>query len=200
MMQRMGILTLAVALLGGCAAPGPIQGDTFYRLPPVTNVTMIHPLTDGVLYVTELRAEGVQSERAILYSSAAEAMVLDQYHYHFWTTSPGRLVRDHMADYLIQAQAADQVVIDPVSAPDLNIKGRLQQLVHIRETNQSYVQVALQLRLEQAGQARPLLINTYSEQLPVAGDTMESVVRGMAEALERIYDRFLHDARQAMAG
>jgi ABC-type uncharacterized transport system auxiliary subunit len=199
-MQRIGVVILTAALVGGCAAPGPIQGDTFYRLPLPANTDTIQPLTNDLVYVAELQSEGIQSERAILYSSDNEAVVLDQYHYHFWAASPGRIVRDHLVDYLVQAAAADRVVIDPVTAPDLTIRGRVQQLLHVSQPNQSYVIVALQLRLEQPERSRPLLVNTYREQLPVGGNAMEAVVRAMAEALENIYDRFLQDASQAVSG
>lgn len=201
MMRRLAIiLILTAGFLVACAAPGPAPGDTFYRLPPIMNADTSTRLTDDVLYVAELHVEGIQRERAILYSHDPEAVVLDQYHYHYWATTPGRLVRDHLVDYLVSADVADKVVIDSVVTPALSVKGRIQQLLHIREPGQSSVVVNLQLWLEQPGQQRPLLINTYSEQLMVNGESMEAVVHVMAAALERIYEKFLRDARQAVSG
>lgn len=200
-MQRLGLLILAAGFLAACAAPGPVPGDTFYRLPPIANAGAPVRLTDDVLYVAELHVEGIQRERAILYSLEPEAVVLDQYHYHFWSTTPGRLVRDHLAEYLTGVQAADQVIIDPVATPGLTVRGRIEQLLHIRESDSPSVLVTLQLRLERPDQSRPLLINNYREQVPVTdGESMEAVVHAMSEALQRIYAQFLRDSHQAVSG
>ena len=83
------VLLAALAALAGCAKPPPVPVDQFYRLPsPGSAAALPNEPWGAAVYVRALRAYGLHTERAILFSEDAHAVSLERYHYRHWIAGP----------------------------------------------------------------------------------------------------------------
>lgn len=200
-MIRSSLVITMVFWLAACGENPPVPVDHFYQL-GMDNAAISHiPLTDSVIYVEGIRADGIYNERALLYSEAGDNQnELQQYHYHFWALPPAAMLREHLVEYLRQAGSAPKVVSDFRSGDGLGVSGRLlgfEKRVSA-EGEKVSVRVAVELRLDVPGQGVPQLIKRYETEQPVEDHSMNNVVAGFSQAVNRIYGEFLADASQSL--
>ena len=75
----------AVFLLAGCAQ-APVPPAYFYRIyVEAPDAIAIEAHLPGVLVVRRFLADGLVSERSVVYGEGAGPNSLQQYHYHSWT-------------------------------------------------------------------------------------------------------------------
>ncbi|MCI0401337.1 MAG: PqiC family protein [Gammaproteobacteria bacterium] len=160
---------------------------------------MSTPLAEEMVLVKQFNANGVYIERAMLFTNDAQSVELQQYRYHFWQDSPGRLVRDHLVSYLRDANAAAVVATENNAAAELVISGKITQFEQRKRPDSIQVAVALELRVDRPGGDRPILLNRYSTQVAVDGDSFEATVRAFNKALLQLFDEFLTVAQRAVS-
>ncbi|MCS3903027.1 cholesterol transport system auxiliary component [Methylohalomonas lacus] len=192
--MKKAALALLIGLVG-CAAPSPAPEDHFYRLPAADAGHCNGQLTADTLRVAAFRTDGLLHERGIVYSDSNDSVELKKHDYHLWQQAPADLVRDHLLNYLRDCQTAATVTRAADVPAEFVIAGYLGEFMQFGKAGPEYVVVTLELQLRHGAQARPLLVKTYSEREPVSDAAMPALVNAFGRALERVYERFLADAR-----
>jgi ABC-type uncharacterized transport system auxiliary subunit len=193
--MRRALLLVAVALatLAGCSQPR-VPEDNFYRLTIAPPRHMDTPLIPGIVEVSRFVADGLVSQRAIVYSQAAEANVAQAYHYDLWIEPPTSLLQNALVDYLRAAGAAGTVVTPELRAePDAILSGHIRRFEHVRGGAGGSVRVSLDLSLRERKSDKLLLVKSYEAERPVGDSQLQTVAREMSAAVEDIYGRLLRD-------
>ncbi len=181
------------AALGGCLGKVPaIPEDHYYRLPMPAPQPAASRMA-GTVAVALPRADGLHSERAVLYSRKDRPLEILRHHYFFWAESPPRLIQDHLIEYLRAAQAADAVIRTQTGDDaKLRIESRLMRFERLvgASPNQVLVELELSLRRNDDTSSRQ---HVYRARAPVADDTVYASVQAFGKALDSIYAKFLHD-------
>lgn len=193
-MKRL-LFYLTLVLLAACAGSGPAPDDHYYRLPPVSVAADPAPLTDGVIFVEQLLADGIYRERSLLYSKDAEGLELDRYHYHHWIDRPSYLIRDGLIDYLRSAHEAAQVVSIPDIPAQLSIYGRIRHFERRITASGVTVIVGLEFRVNRESQETPLLLKEYNRTEELRDDSMAASIKAFAHLLDSIYRELVEDIR-----
>ena len=188
------VALLCAAVAGGCAKAPPVPADVFFRLPDPRPVAGAQ-LTDAAIVVRALRADGLRSERALLYVDDAADVTLQQQHYHFWAESPPRLVQAQLIQYLRLAGASPMVIGGTDAPAELVVSGRLRRFERRLSGEQAAV-VEIELQLERDGHGL-VLVRDYAAEVP-AGEGFDSAIAAFAEALDKIFADFLADARASL--
>ncbi len=196
--QRGALLVVffGVLIASGCQTLPAVPEHKYYRLRVApAPARLVQPtLLQGELVVRPLRADGLYTERAIVYSDERQ-LQLQQYHYHHWLYSPPRLVQEYLAGRLRQDGVASVVRLDGPSAETAYaVSGRIVRFDKIVAASQIRASVALELRLEKKNRMLWQQIYTASEVTTDA--SMAGFVVAMETALNRVYSEFFKDLRQ----
>lgn len=182
-------------LLGACATAPGLPETTYYRLPDAAPVTRLPaPLIELPITVEPLSADGLYSDRALIWSPDADGGRLRTYHYQLWIDPPVRLLQRRLLGSLREL-GITRVVADrlPAQLDALNISGRIARLERLQTGDGWQIAVALVLRADPSGGGRPWVIGRYQRQLPVQGDTVADSVRTIGQALDQIQTEFFQD-------
>jgi ABC-type uncharacterized transport system auxiliary subunit len=197
MQRALLLVVVAAAMLAGCSQPR-VPEDNFYRLNIAAPQHMQAPIVPGVVEVSRFVADGLVSQRAIVFSEATRANVAQPYHYEYWIEPPTVLLQNALVDYLRAAGAAGTVVTPELHAePDVIASGRIRRFEHVREGGKGSVRVSLDLSLRERKSDRLLLVQSYDAERPVADAQLATVAREMSAAVEDIYGRLLRDLAAA---
>jgi ABC-type uncharacterized transport system auxiliary subunit len=187
------LLLCAGAFLASCASSPPAK-EVFYRFLEPASVELSGPVIDGTLRVERLRAEGILSERALLFSREDSPGMVEQYRYHHWAEPPARLVTQGLLEYLQQANVADKVIADDIRTEvDYSIDGEVLRLERVLGNGTSRVNMEVLLRLQEFDSRELVLQKRYRETIAVQEDSLIAVVDALSLARERIYQRFVKD-------
>ncbi len=197
MRQSLLVLVVAMAALTGCSQPR-VPEDHFYRLTIAAPKHMDAPLIPGIVEVSRFVADGLVSQRAVVYSDAGSANVAQAYHYEFWIEPPTTLLQNALVDYLRAAGAAGTVVTPELRAePDVIASGRIRNFEHVRNGGRGNVKVVLDLSLRARKSDKLLLVRSYEAERPVTDGQLPTVAREMSAAVEDIYGRLMRDLAAA---
>ena len=187
---------IAVALLSGLAACGsapPAPEDHYYRLQATYAGTqpMTNPLP-GTLEVERFVADGLTSERGLVYSDPATPNQVKAYHYHFWIKPPTVMLRDQLVAFLREAKAAKAVVTPEVRAhADYVLTGKIQHLEQITGQRERTV-LEIELAVRGAGDGKLLFLKTFRQENASAGG-VGAAVDSLNTALSIAYADFVAD-------
>jgi len=195
-MRRLGILIL-LFVLTSCSSAPPVPTDRFYRLNTPQNVNQ-SVRTEHIIYVGPFFAEGLYNERALIYTGESGTTELQQYHYHFWTISPTRLLQDQLVSYLRAANSSSMVITEPGVGEKISIFGRLKSFERINIDEQSSASVAVELRVQLQDKATPILLKEYRVIEKLNGDTVPAAVAAFDRAVMEIYSDFLSDMQASL--
>lgn len=188
-------VVLVAAALAGCGEQGvPVPTDRFHRL-AVAGPESVYtsPRLHGILEVERFDAAGVLQGRQIIFVEHDSPNVLHEYHYHLWVDPPTRLLQNVTADYLREANLADQVIVAGLRIePNYTLAGEIRQLEHV-VGNSARVSVELEFRLRKNETDSLVWAKTYKATRDVADDTVGSATRAMAEAVAEILTRLSAD-------
>ena len=194
MMMRYLQLTLLLMILYACGSAPPVPTDTFYRLTlPVQGVEK-HRLTERVIHVGYFVAEGLYNERALLYTDDQNGRRLLQHHYHFWLTSPPRLLREYLVEFLRESDSASMIITDSSSdETGYKISGKVLGF-EIQTTGElATANVNLELKVNAGGEDLPRFIKQYRLEENINGSSMTDTVAGFNSAVNKIYREFTSD-------
>ena len=182
----------AIAALAGCAQP-PVPRDHFYRVdagPPDGAFTT--PPLRGAVMIDRFRADGLVSQRPVVYSDSAHPFELLQYDYHYWVESPTQMMALALTDYLRAAGAAAAVDGPDIrSAAGCHISGNIRRFERVVGEESSVVSVALEIRLTRRNDEAELLLETYRADMRAGDERMTSVIVAFNAALRHVFDQFL---------
>ncbi|TAL00715.1 MAG: hypothetical protein EPO08_12670 [Rhodospirillaceae bacterium] len=190
LMLRMthALVLLAAFGLASCGG-GAVPRDNYYRLVSPTEVaTRTGGPLSGAAEVQPLRADGLLNDRAILFREGPSS--IQGYSYHFWWQAPGSMLQQSLIDDLRRAFAFDMV-----AGPEMKLDRAYDVIGRIRRLEQgpASVVVELELSLRSARGGAPLLLKTYTEEVPTADGTVPTAVSAFSTALDRIWADFVTD-------
>lgn len=190
---RITAAALVAAVVLACIAD-PVPRENFYRLPvPAPSPVASGAALEGVLLVQRLGAEGLLTQRPLLYA-VGEAGPLHQYSYHLWVDAPTRMLQLSLAGFLRDAQVASAVVTPRLRVrADYQLSGRLLALERIEDDASPRVRVALEFALEDLEARELLLLREYRVVRPAEDDGMRAAVDAMRAAVGELYGRLLVD-------
>ncbi len=197
MTRRNSCLLLAASLLlGACVASPPPPKEVFYRFLPIETQPLPAPALGGSVRVERLKAEGILSERALLFSQAHSTGKLEQYRYHHWSEPPAHLLTQGLIHYLQDMQAADKVIAADIRTEvAYSIDGDVLRLERILDDGTDRVVLELALRLQQFSNRELVLQKRYLETVDVESDNMTDVINAFSQARQRIYISFAEDLK-----
>lgn len=184
---------LVVVMLSGCGAPGVVPQDSYYRMSEPESVAPASAMLDGTLVVPRFLADGLASERHVIYVQSNSPQVLKQYNYHYWSESPTRMIQERTVDYLRKARVAPMVVTPEFrAAADYQLTGKIKRLEQIRGSAPRVV-VSLEFGLYRVRDNRLLHLQTYVQELDLDGDDVGSATSAMSAAVLMILSRLSDD-------
>ncbi len=109
---KTGVLVLSVGLLvASSGSAPPVPEDQYYRLQAVyASEPLARKALPGTIEVDRFSADGLTSERPIVYSSAGSPNQGKAYHYDFWIKPPPVMLRDELVSFLRASGISDAVV------------------------------------------------------------------------------------------
>lgn len=192
-MKRRQLLLSSLILFSGCAPPGVVPQDSFHRISDPESVTRAGAMLDGILVVPRFLANGLVSERPIIYVQANSPQVLKQYNYHFWSESPTRMIQEKTVEYLRRAGIAPMVVTPEFrAAADYQLTGKILRLEQARGASPRVV-VSLEFGLYRVRNNRLLHLQTYLQEVALEGDDVGRASSAMGFAVMKILGRLTED-------
>lgn len=191
------LVGLGLALAHCTAGPGP--PDRFYRIVASEPAApLASPLLPGVLEVERLRSDALTGERLLLASPAGRPSELHRHAYAHWTDPPTTMLRDEIAASLRRAGVAGRVVTPELRvAPDWVLSGRIRRFERVVGDGAPRVRLELELAVTSEPGRALVLLESYREDRPAAGEDVASAVTALSASLDAILGRFLDDLRTA---
>jgi ABC-type uncharacterized transport system auxiliary subunit len=150
------------------------------------------------MLVEQLGADGLLRERPLLYSLSGASHEVQQHNYHYWTDAPPRMLQDQMVSYLRRGGIAGSVVTPEMRIrADYRISGKVKRLERLLGGGPPRVFVEVELSLIHLSDDRLLLVDNFTEQEPVADDSVKSAIVAINRATGRIFELFLSRALRA---
>lgn len=194
---------LVALVLTGCAKAPPVPVDRFYRLPEPSVAALGADRTrwGQLVHVRALQADGLHTERAVLFSEDVQAVSLVRYHYHHWVDGPPRLVQDYVATSLRQAVPSALILTEPDGRPDVVVSGKVKRFEHHVPLGkgEGRAMVALELRVSRASGSAPVWVKDYQAVVDVRGVGMTATINAFGQAMSDIVSAFVADASSALA-
>ncbi len=189
--------TVSLAMLASVAACGsapPVPEDHYFRLQAVfAGQPATTRLFDGAIEVDRFVADGLTSERSIVYSDKGKSHQVKAYHYQFWIKPPTVMLRDELVSFLREANIAEAVV-----TPEMRIDakyvltGKIRHLEQVRgDTNRGLMELELGLRDPHNGKL--LFLKSYRADNQAGGGGVEDAVESLNTGLSIVYADFLAD-------
>jgi len=160
-----------VLIVAGCAAAPPVPEDNFYRLQAIYAGTATSgKLLPGTVEVDRFVADGLTSERPIVYSDSGNPNQVKAYHYHFWIKPPTVMLRDELVSFLRAAQVADRIVTPEMRAqPNCVLTGRIKHLEQVLEEKGSRTLIEVELGLRRPRDGKILYLNSFRAENDAGG-------------------------------
>lgn len=192
--RKLALTIATTVLLVACAVPPPVPEDHYYYLPEA-KLEKSAPLVKE-LAVKRFVADGLHSERALLFSKAGKSLRLKQYHYHHWTDIPPRMLQEHMITALRNAGAANMVINhDPVNRSKYTLSGKIRHFEQYASGQASEIRINIELRLDDE-HGKPILLKDYRRIQSAESTAPHDLVTAFGLALADIYREFLNDWRK----
>jgi ABC-type uncharacterized transport system auxiliary subunit len=197
--RRYGIRALLLALLAfavtACSQP-PVPRDQFYRLgggsPAHRYAT---PPLEGSLAINRLRADGLVSQRPILFSTREQPNRLEQHNYHYWVEIPPVMLRNALMVYLEQANLASAIALgDARHRAGCELSASLRRMEHVVSGGQpSTAVIEIQFQLERVNDAVILLNRTYRAEQVANALSLDATAAAFDQALAALFARLTGD-------
>ncbi len=187
------LAVVAAGLLTACGSAPPAPEDHYFRLQATYAgaARMVNPLP-GTLEVERFVADGLTSERGIVYAEAVTSNQVHAYHYNLWIKPPTVLLRDELVSFLREAKAAKAVVTPEVrAAADYVLTGKIEHLEQLRgKTERTLLEIELAVR--GAADGKLIFLKTYRQENASAGG-VGAAVDSLNTALSIVYADFVAD-------
>lgn len=181
----MAVILAAVAMVG--CTPQEIPQDRYYRLSPdfaeVPRSTA--PLPGGVV-VDRPEADGLLSERAIIYVVPDAPSTLHTFSYHLWAVPPAIMLQDLLVRCLRAGAVADQVLTPEVrAATRYTLLSRLQQM-ELQSGPSRQVVLSLDIGLRDDKKKALVVWQTFSAEAVPKDASMDAAAAAFSVAFSQI--------------
>jgi ABC-type uncharacterized transport system auxiliary subunit len=192
--HTMAIFAVMLILgLSACGSAPPVPEDHYYRLQATYagGAPMLNPIA-GSVEIDRFVADGLTSERGLVYSAAGKPSQVKSYHYHFWIKPPTVMLRDELVSFLREAKAATAVVTPELRVnSDYVLTGKIEHLEQVRGKGERTL-MEVELGLRSARDGKLLFLKTYRQENG-AGAGVAAAVESLNTALSIIYADFVAD-------
>jgi len=188
------IALITLAVTAACGSAPPVPEDHFYRLQAdYASEPMATNILSGTIEVDRFVADGLTSERSIVYSQSGKPNQVKTYHYHFWIKPPAVMLRDEIVSFLRMANIAKAIVTPELRVQaDYVLSGKIEHLEQVRgENDRALIEVELSLRGSADGKL--LFLQSYRIENESGGPSVASAVDSLNTALSIIYSDFVAD-------
>lgn len=194
------VLILFALTVSGCGG-GEVPDDHFYRLAPAAPTSAYQsPPIAGTLLVERLRADGVLSQRPILYVDRSQPVEVKQYSYHYWVESPPGLIQLQLVDYLRKANVANEVV--ERGGRVFNgcvLDGVIRSFERLTGDGDPLVSVSIDYKLTRASDGTQILFQNRNINARPNGTSMAETIMAFNFAANQIFGEIAADVAQAGA-
>ncbi len=193
-MKRLSVLLVglvSVFFMVGCTA-AVVPQDRYYRVEVVPANAGVMRL-DGVMELERFDAVGLTAGRAIVYTSDANTMLMQEYNYDFWHEPPSIMLRDALISYLRGANVARSIVTPEMRArPRFLLNGRILRL-ETQRGQTPFAVVELELGISDVTTGAVLMVRAYRTDVPAGDASVAAGVAAANQAVADIFARFLRD-------
>lgn len=186
-MNRRHALSLIASLLAGCASPGPVEPERFFR--PELAAPALRVDTPLRIVVEPLEVHGIYADRAFVNRAADGAY--RQSTGRSWVGPPSLLFGDILVDYLRAAYGEDSVFAPQARiSGDLSLRTKLQRLER-QQGDGGVDRALLAIEFVLGGRGGALLGSlVFKDSLP-AGNTPADYVAAQSQLLARACEQLL---------
>jgi len=200
--RRLAAVTVVCGALGACASAPPVPEDHYYRLQAVhTGDAAMAAAFPGTIEVERFVADGLTSERPLVYSAQGKPNEVKAYHYHFWIKPPTVMLRDELVSFLRAARIADKIVTPELRVrADYALTGKikhLEQVVGTKGLGQGRILLEVELGLRRPSDGKLLFLKSYRQENAATGTGIAAAVESLNTALSIIYADFLRDLKKS---
>ncbi len=189
------VLAMLVVLTGlsACASAPPVPEDHFYRLQAVyADESLANKPLAGTIEVERFVADGLTSERPIVFSEMDKPNIVKAYHYHFWIKPPTVMLRDELVSFLRASKISDAVVTPEMRVnADYALTGKIKHLEQVRAKEQTRTLLEMEIGLRRPSDGKLLFLDSYKVENIAGGVGVATAVESLNTALSIIYSDFL---------
>lgn len=190
----LGAAGAMILILAGCGGGGA-PDDHFYRLspPPPDGAYQPAPIS-GALLVERFRADGVLSQRPILFLERDKPVEVKQYNYHYWVESPPNLIQLQLIDFLRQVNIAGRVVERSGRVfRGCVLSGTLRKFERVLADGTSVAHVAADYWLSRSENDAQFFFQSREARAEAGGPSMPATIRAFNQAAGRLFDDIATD-------
>lgn len=184
---------LLAALLFACGTAPP--STKHYRLAVPSTVTRLSAAPSEAtvasttpapaMMVEEFHVDTAYDDPRIVYRT--DPYTLEHYHYHRWSSPPGRLISETLRDAYARTGLFESVVPAWTSGVPLLLQGRVLAIEEVDQTEQQWLaHLELELRLVDAETEAVLWTHRAEEAVPLATRDPAGLAEAMSTAVARI--------------
>ena len=176
-----GALILAAAL--GCGGSPP--QTRHYQLAPPSGEQAPATADGPSLAIEPLEVDAAYDEDRIVYRSSP--VQIDYYHYHRWTSPPGRMLADHLRQAYRRTGRFRQVTAEITPETDVIVSGRVAAIEEVDVSADRWVaRIQLELRATDARSREVLWSREITQVEPMREQTPAGLARALTRALARV--------------
>jgi len=182
-------------VLSSCVAAPPVPEDHFYRLQAVNaSEPFTRAVFPGTIEVDRFVADGLTSERGIVFSEISQPNQVKAYHYHFWIKPPTIMLRDELVTFLRASKISDAVVTPEMRVhADFALTGKIKHLEQIRAKKKTRILLEVEIGLRRPDNGKLLFLDSYRVETVAGNESVNAAVESLDEALSIVYTEFLTD-------
>jgi|TARA_B110000037_G_scaffold86769_1_gene102849 cholesterol transport system auxiliary component len=190
---NLNLIFATVGLLTACGSAPPVPEDQYYRLQAIyaSEPLTTKPLA-GTIEVDRFVADGLTSERAIVYSDIQKPNQVRAYHYDFWIKPPTVMLRDELVSFLRKSKISDAVVTPEMRVnAEYALTGKIKHLEQVKMESGYRTILEVELGLRHPNTGKLLFLDTYRLENDASGSSVGAAVKSLNTALSIIYSEFL---------
>ena len=182
---------LSVFTLTGCLG-GSTEPSRYYTV-SAESISVAGAASDTRVHVKKFTIDPAYQRSNIVYRESPYDFMF--YDLDLWATRPEQMLTQVAGEYLVKSNLFKSVDLKPMGKPDFELLGNVDAIEEIDEGSSQYAHLALQLTFRKTGEDAPLWEKRYDERQSMNKRDAHSA----AEALSKLYARFMQDALENIA-
>ena len=183
---------LSVSMLTGCVG-GSTEPSRYFTVSAESISTVAGAASDARVHVKKFTIDPSYQRSNIVYRESPYDFSF--YSLDLWATRPEQMLTQVAGEYLVKSNLFKSVDLKPMGKPDFELLGNVDAIEEIDEGSSQYAHLALQLTFRKTGEDAPLWEKRYDERQSMNKRDAHSA----AEALSKLYARFMQDALENIA-
>ena len=182
---------LSVFTLTGCLG-GSTEPSRYYTV-SAESISVAGTASDARVHVKKFTIDPAYQRSNIVYRESPYDFMF--YDLDLWATRPQQMLTQVAGEYLVKSNLFKSVDLKPIGKPDFELLGSVDAIEEIDEGSSQDAHLALQLTFRKTGEDAPLWEKRYDERQSMNKRDAHSA----AEALSKLYARFMQDALENIA-